>query len=130
LLTASTSKADHLGCRRLGYCGLSIVPVSFSRFVVLVLGLKHAFFPLRSEVGTRVGARKTRDCRNAVEDSEALRRVVGRAPVPQSRRRRGKLMSAFFSAGMERSGMKARPQKKDQLKQRAWSNVRASALLK
>src|SRR6266436_4332726 len=32
-----------------------------------------------------------RDCRNAVEDSEALRRVVGRAPVAQSRRRRGKL---------------------------------------
>src|SRR6266849_3715325 len=57
LLTASTSKADHLGMSAAGLLCLSIVPVSFSRCVVLVLGSKTCVFPLRGEVGTRVGAR-------------------------------------------------------------------------
>src|SRR5882757_9422525 len=59
LLTASTSKADHLGMSAAGVLCLSIVPVSFSRCVVLVLGSKTGVFPLRSDVGTRVGARPT-----------------------------------------------------------------------
>ena|SRR6266496_1205398 len=58
LLTASTNKAAHLGISTDRVACLSIVIRSF-RFVVLVFGLKHAVFPLRSEVGTRVGARPT-----------------------------------------------------------------------
>src|SRR5260370_5386507 len=59
LLTASTNKADHLGTSGAGLVCLSIGRVPF---VLRGLGswvLRTRVFPLRSDVGTRVGARPT-----------------------------------------------------------------------
>src|SRR5713226_6821857 len=83
LLTASTNKADHLGMSTDRVACLSMIGAPFAS-VVLVFGLKHAVFPLRSEVGTRVGARPTQGLPERSGGLGRFSRVVGRALVAQS----------------------------------------------
>src|SRR5437763_13123822 len=60
LLTASTNKADHLGTSGAGLVAYRcIVRCSFRCAWFWSLVLKTGVFPLRSDVGTRVGARPT-----------------------------------------------------------------------
>src|SRR5260370_40387477 len=59
LLTASTNKADHLGTSGAGLVCLSIGRVPFVLRGLGSLVLRTRVFPLRSDVGTRVGARPT-----------------------------------------------------------------------
>src|SRR2546423_14909437 len=106
LLTASTSKADHLGMSTDRVACLSMIGAPFAARV-FGLGLKTVF-PPRRDVGTRVGAR-THTRRGGTEWS--TQRLCGelceRALVAQSVRR-GETESDV-SAGMERSGMRQRP---------------------
>ena len=84
LLTASTNKADHLGTSGAGLEWCCIGSVLLSLRVVLVFGLKEQeFSPFVATLGHGWVLDRHRHCRNGVEDSEALRRVVGRAPVAQ-----------------------------------------------
>src|SRR5438876_8457825 len=55
LLTASTSKADHLGMSTDRVASLSMIGAPFAAW----FGLLNAGFPLRSDVRTRVGAQPT-----------------------------------------------------------------------
>src|SRR5260370_40532500 len=55
LLTASTSKADHLGMSTDRVACLSMIDAPFAAW----FGLLNAGFPLRSDVRTRVGAQPT-----------------------------------------------------------------------
>ncbi len=69
--------------------------------MVLVFGLKHAVFPLRSEVGTRVGARPTQGLPERSGGLGRFSRVVGRALVAQSETKKRENEESHFSAGME-----------------------------
>src|SRR6266550_1665015 len=59
LLTASTNKADHLGTSGAGLELCCMVGAPFAARGLGSLVLRTRVFPLRSDVGTRVGARPT-----------------------------------------------------------------------
>src|SRR5256885_15451055 len=60
LLTASTNKADHLGTSGAGLVAYRCIGgAPFAGACCWSLVLRRGVFPLRSDVGTRVGARPT-----------------------------------------------------------------------
>src|SRR5260370_31523500 len=115
-LTASTNKADHLGTSGAGLVCLSIGRVPFVLRGLGSLVLRTRVFPLRSDVGTRVGARPTQ---GLPERSGGLGRssgVVGRALVAQSEtKKRENEKSDFFSRleWSERNGSRSLSSEED-----------------
>src|SRR5438132_14172294 len=112
LLTASTSKADHLGMSTDRVACLSMIGAPFA-VVVLVFGIENAFSPsvVESKHGWALSVAPGRSQRSG-EPQWSLRNggCGDGLPCEDENGGGGKLNKKFFfSAGMEHSGMKARP---------------------
>src|SRR2546422_7556102 len=105
LLTASTNKADHLGMSTDRVACLSMIDAPFAAW----FGLVSAGFPLRSDVRTRVGAQPTQALPERSGGLGGFAESWRLGSRGRMRAKKGETNSSFFSAEMERSGIKTRP---------------------